>query len=282
MPATIYENVYEGQTTLSMDEVWDKVWMEKTGDFAELVKKIPEDRKYPFLERYLKKDGYHLEAGCGLGAWVFYLNSTGYNTIGIDFSKKAVSIAKKYNSSVPVEFGDLESLRFNDNTFDVIMSWGVIEHFINGTDKVLKETLRVCKNGGIVIIAVPYRNLLRRYLFEIADLFINKIKVLRPVRALFRKPQFKEKVFFEYQYTRTEILRIIRKHDFSIREVHPINHGLGMFHNRPMVTKIVTCPGTDELNKFGHVIVRLLTQISKWFTPHLILIIAQKKYCSDS
>ncbi len=42
------------------------------------------------FNKYLKKTHKILEAGCGLGRWVFYLNSQGYDIQGIELSDDAI------------------------------------------------------------------------------------------------------------------------------------------------------------------------------------------------
>jgi SAM-dependent methyltransferase len=55
-------------------------------------------------------------------------------------------------------------LPFQDNEFDVVMMFEVLEH-IHEQDKVLLEVSRVLRRGGLVLISVP-----RKHLFSFLDL----------------------------------------------------------------------------------------------------------------
>jgi SAM-dependent methyltransferase len=52
--------------------------------------------------------------------------------------------------------GDGFALPFKDGSFEVVYSEGVIEHFpVERSLQMLKEHVRVCQPGGIVIVSVP-------------------------------------------------------------------------------------------------------------------------------
>lgn len=91
-----------------------------------------------------------LEAGIGTGSNILYYPE-GKNIYGIDFSPKMVEIAKdkakRYGKDVDIRIMDIESLEFNDNTFDAIVTSCV---FCSVPDPIkgLKELKRVLKNDG--------------------------------------------------------------------------------------------------------------------------------------
>ena len=115
-----------------------------------------------------------LNIGCGrkiLTDMYFALN--GADVTGIDNSKEALSIAqgklKKANLDlkIKVEYEDARSLKFKNNTFDIVTSYSAIEHIINKKDrlKAIKEMVRVTKPNGIIVITVPnYLNLLATFI----------------------------------------------------------------------------------------------------------------------
>ncbi len=116
----------------------------------------------PFVSKEIKSlapKSKVLEAGCGLGHWVFWISEQGYKTIGIDISKKAIILAKKYAKKNKIDTcsflnADVRSIPFRDNYFDYIFSFGVVEHFKNPTT-LISEFHRVLKPGGKVFISVP-------------------------------------------------------------------------------------------------------------------------------
>ena len=95
-----------------------------------------------------------LDAGCGNGKNMVYLQNEGHNLIGIDFSDGLLNICKKKNLNV--QNSDLRDLPFNNNTFDYVISIAVIHHLKTETDRIkaLNELLRVTKKGGKVLFTM--------------------------------------------------------------------------------------------------------------------------------
>jgi ubiquinone/menaquinone biosynthesis C-methylase UbiE len=54
--------------------------------------------------------------------------------------------------------GDVTKLPYNDNSISGYLSFGVIEHFIEGLQKALNEAFRVLRPGGIAIITTPSKS----------------------------------------------------------------------------------------------------------------------------
>ncbi|MDD2482688.1 MAG: class I SAM-dependent methyltransferase [Candidatus Shapirobacteria bacterium] len=116
----------------------------------------------PFIKKELKglsKNAKVLEAGCGFGHWVFWMAEQGYQAVGVDLAPKAIITAKNYakkNNLKNCEFieGDIRKLPIKDNYFDIIFSFGVIEHFHN-PEIILDELKRVLKPGGKIFFSVP-------------------------------------------------------------------------------------------------------------------------------
>ena len=109
-----------------------------------------------------------LDGGCGVGAHVIAYRKLGYDIIGVDFSNDIIRrIKKEVSEDVPVYAADLTALPFNDSYFDCCLLAGVIEHFEEGPYAVLKEIRRVLKKDGLLLVAVPYINILRWIYFSI-------------------------------------------------------------------------------------------------------------------
>ena len=116
----------------------------------------------PFIKRELKglnKNAKVLEAGCGFGQWVFWMVEQGYQAVGIDLSPKAIRTAKDYirkNKIKNCEFieGDVRRMPIEDNYFDIIYSFGLIEHF-HKPEIILNEFKRVLKPGGKIFLSMP-------------------------------------------------------------------------------------------------------------------------------
>lgn len=105
-----------------------------------------------------------LDAGCGIGSvtklLAEHVGEKG-QVIGLDSSREFIQHAKTYNQTDNIQFveGDVNSLQFDDNSFDWLMSidtvWpGPKELGCPAEDplKIIKEFYRVLKPGGSVFI----------------------------------------------------------------------------------------------------------------------------------
>jgi ubiquinone/menaquinone biosynthesis C-methylase UbiE len=80
--------------------------------------------------------------------------------------KVAKNIIDTLNSAfpdVPFHQGDIRKLPYTDKTFDGLISLGVIEHFLDGQDQMLREAARVIKPGGHIFVSVPALNGYRKW-----------------------------------------------------------------------------------------------------------------------
>jgi len=133
-----------------------------------------------------------LDAGCGEGSDMLYYRSLRANVIGIDSSPEMVSAAKK--RGLDVVLGDFESLPFEEQSFDIILSKYAIQTSQN-ISLVLSEFGRVLKPGGFLqyITVHPMRQFIERKkpaqnYFEqtIVDsvLFDGKLTVQEPTHTM--------------------------------------------------------------------------------------------------
>ncbi|MFH0989457.1 MAG: class I SAM-dependent methyltransferase [bacterium] len=94
------------------------------------------------------KDKLLLDAGCGNGLLSEYLTRSGATVIGFDYSTSIFAAhARKMTSHVQFIRGDLQHPPFNEETFDVIISNGVLHHTPD-TYKTFVEVARLVKPNG--------------------------------------------------------------------------------------------------------------------------------------
>jgi len=128
--------------------------------------KIPFDNILDFNELY-KKDV--LEIGVGNGSHAQLLAQHAKSFIGIDLTKYAVKSTlermKLFNLNGKISEMDAEELQFDDNSFDLIWTWGVIHHSAN-TKKILSEIHRTLRPKGRAIIMVYHRSIWNYYLMS--------------------------------------------------------------------------------------------------------------------
>ncbi len=107
---------------------------------------------------FLTSDSRVLHSGCNTGYCSFELSHlTKCKVIALDFNEEMLHSANErlkkepepYNSLITFEQGDAHSLRFADNTFDLVMSGGSTA-FMRDKEKVASEYARVCKPYGFV------------------------------------------------------------------------------------------------------------------------------------
>ena len=93
-----------------------------------------------------------LEIGCGPGALAGSLHRWYPNAeiIAIDRDSEFIGFAKNHESGITFMEGDITSLPFNDNSFDVVISNTVSEHI--ETSIFYSEQFRVLKTNGICLV----------------------------------------------------------------------------------------------------------------------------------
>ncbi|MFA6918709.1 MAG: class I SAM-dependent methyltransferase [Patescibacteria group bacterium] len=92
-----------------------------------------------------------LDLGCGNGDNVFYLSQKGDDVVGVDLD---VNEAIRKYPGLRFLTMPAEKLEFEDNSFDEIYSYDVLEH-VGDLDQTIAEIKRVLKSGGIWHITVP-------------------------------------------------------------------------------------------------------------------------------
>ena len=117
----------------------------------EAVKSINLKKKYKMATKGLEP-GRMLEIGCGAGDFLHTMEKHGWTCTGIEPSKSAKEIATKKVKAVllnPQEINQLE-----DESFDLITMWHVLEHVDNLKEEIY-QLQRLLKKGGRLVLALP-------------------------------------------------------------------------------------------------------------------------------
>lgn len=102
-----------------------------------------------------------LEIGVGGGYVLSRLNRlNGSRCIGVDVLASALEASRQTARRLGAELGLLQGsgfmLPFRDESFDVVISLGVIEHFERQSSlAMLREHARVCRRGGRCLVSTP-------------------------------------------------------------------------------------------------------------------------------
>ena len=146
--------------------------MDKKRDYVAVVYN-EQDRpltEYPAkLARYLfdrfglKPGDKLLDVGCGRGEFLRGFMECGVEGFGVDQSR----VSENYCPDATLRISDIENdgIPYEDNSFDVVYSKSVIEHF-HYPERMVKEIFRVLKPGGIVVTLCPDWEFNYRIYFE--------------------------------------------------------------------------------------------------------------------
>lgn len=102
-----------------------------------------------------------LEIGVGMGADFVRWLGAGARARGVDLTERGVEVTRSramaagYHAEVRV--ADAESLPFDDATFDLVYSWGVLHH-TPGTARAFREAIRVLRPGGSLKVMIYHRH----------------------------------------------------------------------------------------------------------------------------
>ena len=119
-------------------------------------------------------DTYVLDVGCGTGRWTKYLSKKVGFIEAVDPSNAIFAADKLLGNikNVRLSQASIETLPFADESFDFVMSVGVLHH-IPDTRKALKDCVKKVKRGGYFYVYLYYdldrRGLIYKALFKISD-----------------------------------------------------------------------------------------------------------------
>ena len=139
--------------------LWNRIYIDGNQN------KYPWDSVVSFIYNYCPKGISHkkikiLEVGCGTASNLWFAAREGFNVSGIDFSKKAIEVAKKRfnkdNLKYKLEIGSFTKLPFQDNLFDIVVDRASLTCVTYDDAKIaINEIHRVLKKGGKFLFT-PY------------------------------------------------------------------------------------------------------------------------------
>jgi len=95
-----------------------------------------------------------LEVGCGIGTVVDWLRRKGCRAQGTDISAQAVEYGRAKYPGIELEAEPAEQMSWADGSFDVVLSFDVVEHLVD-VDVHLEEVRRVLRAGGCYLLGTP-------------------------------------------------------------------------------------------------------------------------------
>jgi SAM-dependent methyltransferase len=234
---------------------WKRLW--NSQEIKKLNKVDKKEKLAKILLKNIPSGSKVLEAGCGLGRWVVFLNGNDYDAIGVDFEKSAIEKIIKIYSGMDFRAMDVKNLDFPSSVFDAYVSFGVMEHSEEGPERILSEARRVLKDNGTMILTVPFANLLSRIL---------------------HRNENEDGYFYEYMFTKSEIIGILENSGFEVLDVDYYDNA-----NITRASKTLNALRKRESPFFRwskSFARRALNALPHYFLSHMIIIVARKKTTS--
>jgi SAM-dependent methyltransferase len=215
------------------------------------------------LLRHLPKNGLIVDAGCGTGKWLIYLQRLGYRTIGIEMSHAASMIVKENQSDARLVEADVRTIPLRAQSVDAVLSLGVVEHDESGPLAALREARRILKPNGQLVLVIPYNNLLRRLLFNRLLGYVNWRR--RRAHAEIR--------FAEYRFNAREIRRFLEHAGFETVAMYPDDllppKNMGIWVDYHNLTFDPFSPARTELFALPRTAAKLAALAMRW-VPWLV------------
>lgn len=141
---------------MGLEKVWNNVWGNDSYSLPKLrEKKANKKCKKLFETIPIEKDWSVVDLGCG-GGYIsnkIYEMSGSMQIIGIDFSSKAIELAKRNCKNKPIKFmtNNATSIDIESNSIDMVVCFGLIEH-IENYDLCFQEIIRILKKEGVLYL----------------------------------------------------------------------------------------------------------------------------------
>jgi len=131
-------------------EKWDSV-----GQYIEYLRHLS---AYALLAEPLVANKKVLEIGCGSGYGADYLSKSASSVIGVDISPGGIAGCQDKYGKENLDFVEADGLKlpFESGSFDVVVSFQVIEHIApKNVLNYLSEIKRVLNSDGVFLVSTP-------------------------------------------------------------------------------------------------------------------------------
>ncbi len=166
---------------LTTKDFWETRWGKN-----EIARTVKKNIFHPLFEKYLAKTATYIEIGCAPDGKMAYFNKYwGYDVSGIDYASS--EITHKTLKQLGVENYKLFELDFTkelpENQYDVVASFGFIEHF-EEIDDIFRRHIELLKKKSTLIISIPHFKNIQYFLRLIYDkkvLQVHNLKIMDPM-----------------------------------------------------------------------------------------------------
>ena len=140
--------------------IGDSSFYDKINESAWYYDDLNKD-EYTFASKFITKSDKILDIGCGFGKFTNFISNK-ENFTGLDISENARDYGTKNNIKIINELIQNHCIK-NENNYDVITCFQILEHIDNPVD-FIKKALITLKKDGLFIISVPNEESYLKYI----------------------------------------------------------------------------------------------------------------------
>ena len=144
----IYTEDYFKEKYIKENEKVTYDYLQDKPNIMKFVKK-----RFHTIQKY-KQNGTILDIGCAMGFYLEHAKQHGWEIYGVEASDYAANYAKKLLSTDNIINNSIDKVQFENEKFDFITMWLVLEH-INNPIELLNKIRNWLKKDGMLAIKVP-------------------------------------------------------------------------------------------------------------------------------
>ncbi|MCZ2721219.1 class I SAM-dependent methyltransferase [Marinomonas sp. 15G1-11] len=155
-----------------------------------------------------------LDVGCGNGLLLSKLLSKCAHYAGIDYSEAMIGEAKKLLPAGTFYQSQASQLPFDDNEFERVLSYSIFHYFpsYQYALDVIKEMIRVCKPGGVILIGDILDNRFEQDIKSNSNLEYEKT-----IPLIHRYSQWR---FFSFEQLKSDLQHHVNKVEILTQPAH--------------------------------------------------------------
>jgi len=202
-------------------KIFDKIWKEyefKKRKPGYLIDSFFEKLRVKELDDFFGGKETIVNVGSGSGRWSLPFLRLGYKVTNFDMSHYALLVSKKRCRNLKANYvrGDAFAIPFKNNSFDIVMSFGLIEHFKDVT-KPIDEMVRILKPHGLFFADIITKRISVQRLQSWINycLYLFYVVIHLNLQKIRKSIWFLQKDYFENSLSTKEYLTAMEKAGLS-------------------------------------------------------------------